>query len=188
PYDADDADVILRSSDYIDFPVHKGILGMCSSVFRTMFTLPQAALAVDNADVDEGGLPIVVVSEDSRTLDSLLPFIYPSIPTPYPVSFDVVDRVIAAAQKYEMTAVSSFARSLLRNQCRSDLAYDHPFRAYVSACKYGFAEEALEAARHSLERRMDFEEYRPYLSTLASGSTLHMLSVYRGRCRDAAIA
>ncbi|OJT03115.1 hypothetical protein TRAPUB_6303 [Trametes pubescens] len=41
PFDRDDADLILRSSDNIDFHVHRIILTLASPVFAGMFTTPQ---------------------------------------------------------------------------------------------------------------------------------------------------
>ncbi|KAF9240602.1 hypothetical protein BU15DRAFT_73833 [Melanogaster broomeanus] len=41
PFDNIDADVILRSSDNVDFRVFKIILSLTSPVFKDMFTLPQ---------------------------------------------------------------------------------------------------------------------------------------------------
>lgn len=48
PFDDPEADIILRSSDNVDFHVYKFLLSLVSPVFKSMFALPQISL-------EEGG-------------------------------------------------------------------------------------------------------------------------------------
>ena len=105
PFDHDDADIILRSSDQVDFHVHKIILSLSSPFFKTMFSLPQA-----NESVSEKPHPIVVdMSEDRTTIEALLTFIYPPAVVSDAPEFDSLDKImnaLEAAKKYEMAVAS----------------------------------------------------------------------------------
>ncbi|KAF8334638.1 uncharacterized protein EI90DRAFT_2847515, partial [Cantharellus anzutake] len=64
----EDGDVILRSTDGVEFRVHKYILSISSPFFSSMFTLPQTS----------GETQTIEIAEDAKTLDALLRFIYPT--------------------------------------------------------------------------------------------------------------
>jgi len=94
-------DVILRSSDNVDFYVMKSFLAFSSpDVFGGMFTLPQAQLNIPSPS----GLHIVPVTEDSKTLRILLLYCYPLDPHDEGNDSDVGDiaRAVSAARKYAM--------------------------------------------------------------------------------------
>ncbi|KDQ20466.1 hypothetical protein BOTBODRAFT_308158 [Botryobasidium botryosum FD-172 SS1] len=65
------ADVILRSSDDVQFKVHRLLLVEASPFFRTMFDLPQPSTPLADA------LPVVDFAEPEQVLDTLLRWIYP---------------------------------------------------------------------------------------------------------------
>ena len=67
-----DANIIIRSSDLVDFRVHKSVLVMASPFFRDLLSLPQPS---DSESVD--GLPVVELPEDSELLNSLISLFYP---------------------------------------------------------------------------------------------------------------
>jgi hypothetical protein len=71
-FDYDDADVTLRSSDKVDFHVHKIILSLSSPFFKSMFLLKQP-----NESSSEKHRPVVDMSEGCTTIEALLAFIYP---------------------------------------------------------------------------------------------------------------
>ena len=76
PFDHAKADIILRSSDNIDFRVFKLFLSLASPFFETLFDIPQPD--EENGDQEiKDGLVVVPVTEDSKTLDALLRFCYP---------------------------------------------------------------------------------------------------------------
>ncbi|KAI0732150.1 hypothetical protein C8Q72DRAFT_753347, partial [Fomitopsis betulina] len=64
PFNRSSADVILRSSDLVDFRVRKGILAEASSVFDDMFGIPQPENTPSQGDTREG-LPVVRLEENS---------------------------------------------------------------------------------------------------------------------------
>src|SRR6267142_1704713 len=78
PFDASaKADVILRSSDSVDFYVMKVVLSLASSVFDAMFLLHQGEEMNEGRDEVKNGLPIIQLEEGSATLCSLLQLVYP---------------------------------------------------------------------------------------------------------------
>jgi hypothetical protein len=72
PFDIPDANLIVRSSDLVDFRVHKPVLAMASPFFNDLLSLPQPS---DSEIVD--GLPVVQLSESSELLNSLISILYP---------------------------------------------------------------------------------------------------------------
>ncbi|KAF8992045.1 hypothetical protein BDQ17DRAFT_1460362 [Cyathus striatus] len=63
--DIQSSDTILRTSDGVNFYIHRIILILGSPFFRDMFSLPQPA----SIDTEK---PIIDITENSKTLDSLL--------------------------------------------------------------------------------------------------------------------
>ena len=79
--DLPDANIIIRSSDDVDFRLHKSVLALVSPFFEDLLSLPQP---FDGETVD--GLPVVQLSEDSELLNSLVSILYPArrvIPSSY---------------------------------------------------------------------------------------------------------
>ena len=66
PFDHSLADVILRSSDKIDFRVFKLFLSLASPVFETMFSLPQPTEGVNPDEGTTDKLPVMPLSEDAK--------------------------------------------------------------------------------------------------------------------------
>ncbi|KIJ65516.1 hypothetical protein HYDPIDRAFT_130726 [Hydnomerulius pinastri MD-312] len=71
PFDHAKADIILRSSDNIDFRIFKLFLSLASPFFESLFDIPQPIEESEEQEIKDG-LPIIPVSEDSKTLDALL--------------------------------------------------------------------------------------------------------------------
>ncbi|KAH9065496.1 hypothetical protein EDB87DRAFT_1555422, partial [Lactarius vividus] len=103
--DPPNADIILRSSDLINFRTNKVILSMSSPFFNDMLSLPQPS---DDEVVD--GLPVVCLFEDAETLNGLLMTPYP-IPFVVPNNYHIVLAILAASQKYDMAGFQSSIRT-----------------------------------------------------------------------------
>jgi hypothetical protein len=65
-----EADLIIQSSDFVEFRIHKSMLAFSSQVFRDMFSLPQPS----NEIVD--GLPVLRLSEDAELVRALITVLY----------------------------------------------------------------------------------------------------------------
>jgi hypothetical protein len=89
PFDVSDTNLIIRSSDKVDYRVHKTVLAMASSFFKDLLSLPQPS----NCEVVDG-LRVVQLSEGSELLNSLISMFYP-IHTLKPNSYEKVSHLLA---------------------------------------------------------------------------------------------
>jgi hypothetical protein len=93
PFNMPDANIIIRSSDLVNFRVHKFILAMVSPFFTDLLSLPQPS---NSESVD--GLPVVQLSEDSELLNSLVSILYP-VRMAMPNSYEKVLCLIATCRR-----------------------------------------------------------------------------------------
>lgn len=139
PFDLDTADIILRTSDQVDFRIHRAILAIVSPVFATMFGLPQPGGSQGN-EPGPTSLPMVDISEDSKTLDTLLRLCYP-VPKEETKETDIVILALNAAIKYDMEwPISIFTKKL------EDIAFRKPLHTWTVACRLGSETVARKAA------------------------------------------
>ncbi|KAI0766977.1 hypothetical protein BD413DRAFT_439343, partial [Trametes elegans] len=156
PFDSiDSADLTLRTSDCVDFQVHKAILAMVSPVFADMLALAQPPAGAD-------ARPVVDVSEDSGTLDALLRLCYP-VAKPAPRGVHEVVPALAAAVKYDM----AWPESVLREQL-AQLAAQSPLQSWAIASRRGYEDVARIAAVALL--RLTYTLTRPDLRKLVEKS------------------
>ncbi|KAI0820765.1 hypothetical protein BC628DRAFT_1395248 [Trametes gibbosa] len=139
PFDRDDADLIVRSSDKVDFRVHRLILSLASSLFSSMLSLPQPPGTVPEK-------PVVDVLEDGTVMDAFLRVLYP-IPDPEVHSLSSINQVLAAGMKYDAPAVVA---SMRRALTQPRIMEDNPLRVFAIACYYGMEQEAKAAAEKAV--------------------------------------
>ncbi|KAF8262691.1 hypothetical protein EI94DRAFT_663604 [Lactarius quietus] len=175
--DVSQADVIVRSSDHVDFRVHKSILACSSLLFDEIFSLPQPS---DKEAVD--GLPIVKLAEDAEIVRALITTLYP-IPSELPTSYDRILALLASAQKYDMGAVQSSIRAEVSRRNLSTFNRSQVFRIYAMASKGRLIPEMNMAARLSLDLPMTFE-YLGVELRLFEGWALRALLNFRINYRD----
>ena len=79
-FDLSDSNIILRSSDLVNFRVHKPVLAMASAFFKDFLSHP---LSLESVTVD--GFPLIQLPEDSELLNCLVSMLYhlPAIPSSY---------------------------------------------------------------------------------------------------------
>ncbi|KAJ7502629.1 hypothetical protein B0H11DRAFT_1989394 [Mycena galericulata] len=162
PFDNEDADVILRSSDEVDFRVFKLILSLSSSFFKDTFSLPQAPDLSKGADIQ-----VVEILEDSHVLDKLLRFCYPC-EDPVVKTLDEIHAVIEAMMKYDMLEVVKRAKQVLRSFAKS-----HPVAVFAISCRYEWEDLARTAARAALAvplRKFDTKSAVKELLTLRAST------------------
>ena len=184
PFDHVKADIILRSSDNINFYVFKLFLSLASPFFETLFEIPQPAEA--NKDQEfRNGLAVITVTEDSKTLDTLLRFCYPCTLADDPnieVLKDAMD-VLEAARKYSLDVIEKKARQAISNP---KILKAEPLRCFAIAHQGRLQEETLLAAKYTLTQPLIpswFHEIE-----LISASDLLSLLTYHRRCGDAVYA
>jgi BTB/POZ domain len=196
PFDIPDGNFIMRSSDNVNFRVHKSVLAMASPFFKDLLSLPQP---LDSEFVD--GLPMVQLHESSELIKCLLSILYP-IPTVMPNSFEKVLfcfatcqwynnqpfiykvlYLLAACQKYDMVSVQSFIRTEVSRGASPGPKGAEALPAYAIASAKDLIPEMENAARMTLDHPMTFEILGEGLR-LFEGWTLRDLVNYRKRCRD----
>lgn len=92
PFDMPEANLIIRSSDQVDFRVHKPVFAMASPFFKDLLSHSRPS---DSEFVDE--LPVVQLSEDSELLNCLISILYP-VRTVIPKSYEKVLYLLATCQ------------------------------------------------------------------------------------------
>ena len=184
PFDHTQADIILRSSDNIDFRVFKLFLSLASPFFETLFNIPQPA--DENVDQElKDGLAVIPVTEDSKTLDTLLRFCYPCTLADDPdleVLKDAMD-VLEAARKYSLDVIEKKACKAIVNP---RILEAESLRCFAIAHRGRLREETLLAARYTLIQPLIpswFQEIE-----LLSATELLSLLTYHKKCGDAAYA
>ncbi|EIM83862.1 uncharacterized protein STEHIDRAFT_100880 [Stereum hirsutum FP-91666 SS1] len=192
PFDNHDADIILHTSDFVDFYVYKIILAHASPFFRTMFSLPgpQTPTVFESGikEVDDDppaeqrfGIPIILLTEDSETLEALLRAVYPGL-QPKIDDLDDVARLLQVSEKYEIEAFHPMARFILKEQVE-----EHPIHAYSIACRFGFNDVASCAAKASLHvRYTDIVTSRAGPVSFMTVPQHQRLLEYHHRCGEAA--
>ncbi|KAI0264228.1 hypothetical protein BC834DRAFT_276533 [Gloeopeniophorella convolvens] len=182
PFDRPDADLVLRSSNLVDFRVHKLLLSLASPFFRTMFSLPQTA---PNSQEKQADIPVICVSEDSNSLNGLLSLIYP-LPLSVPDSYEAVLKLLAAAEKYEMESAIINIRSQVLAGDFPNIDPKQPFHAYALASRLHLELEARRAAFLTLNQPMTFSDLGATLRCF-DGAALYELARYRAECRNAVL-
>ena len=184
PFDHLLADVILRSSDNVDFRVFKLFLSLASPVFETMFGLPQPP---EGANPDEGtddGLPVVPVSEDSKTLDALLRFCYPSTLAEDPSleNFIFAAKVLETAKKYSLDAIE---RIVIKALFTPNILEVDSFPCFAVACRAELREQCALAAKYSLREPLIPTRFEGI--QLISSINLLGLLTYHQNCANAVL-
>lgn len=185
PFDDTDADVILRSSDNVDFRVYKVFLSVGSPFFKDMFSLPQAATsAADKSSETKDGLPVVQMSETAVILRMLLCMCYPmgAVEQPALDKLEEVDLLLDATMKYSVERVEKRVReALISPKCMRG----NEARAFAIACRHRLDAEAKAAARAALEVPMLEMESGPELDFLSAARFFRLIK-YHANCVKAA--
>ncbi|EGO28779.1 hypothetical protein SERLADRAFT_335978, partial [Serpula lacrymans var. lacrymans S7.9] len=181
PFDHPKADIILRSSDYVYFRVFRLFLSLASPFFEAMFELPQPSVH-DSGDEIKDGLVVIPVTEDSRTLDHLLRFCYPSTLAEDPNLEDLTDvvQVSEAARKYSLELIEKKVGNALGNQA---ILEKEPFRAFAVACGSRMEDETRTAARYTLRHPLMPPKVKEL--ELITAVDLRQLLHYHAKCADA---
>ncbi|PFH50251.1 hypothetical protein AMATHDRAFT_4157 [Amanita thiersii Skay4041] len=133
PFDSSaKADIILRSSDSVDFYAISLLLSTVSPIFDDMFSL-NSTLA--QQEITKNGLPVVLLEESNMILQHFLVLIYPHIHEPDLLnsnsSRDFI-KICQAAQKYCMDIVEEKLKKMI---LASSFIKEEPFRVYLMAVR-----------------------------------------------------
>ncbi|CDO73315.1 hypothetical protein BN946_scf185008.g77 [Trametes cinnabarina] len=170
PFDRDDADLIIPSSDQVDFHVHRLVLSLASPVFAAMFAIPQPPGTDPHRPLED-------VTEDSDTLDVFLRICYP-FADPTLESLDRIRVVLPAATNYEAEAVIA---SMKRMLSQSDLLTSDPLRVFAIACLFQLEDQARAAAEKAAMDNRIAEKTCPELDMISAGAYYRLRRVDRTR-------
>ncbi|KAI6094228.1 hypothetical protein F5141DRAFT_1245699 [Pisolithus sp. B1] len=178
PFDRIDADVILLSSDNVEFWVFKVILSLSSPVFESMFGANGSKTSRSDTPA-----PTFKVPESSITLETLLRLIYPTT-TPTLQSYDDAKAFLGAVAKYK---VSNIVLRHAKQLVAAKYMEEHFMSIYALSCRYRWKDLALAAARESL--RVDvLHDTIPYTEEMEemTAACYHRLLLYHRACGIAA--
>jgi len=171
-----DGDIILRAGpepdSKHDFRVHKFILSLASSVFKDMLAFPQPP----SQTLDEHQLPFVDVLDPPQVLDTILRFIYPGVEPPEITKLSTLAALLSTADKYNITSVYPALRGVLKILLPGD-----PFLAYIVASRFGFPEEAKEAAKVSRTSTLTYNNPEEELRHISSTDLLRLVQFVHQR-------
>ncbi|KAG1860618.1 hypothetical protein DFJ58DRAFT_778228 [Suillus subalutaceus] len=165
------ADIILQSSDGVDFRVITPFLNLASSSFGSI--IEQAA----RSDQIEGDLPIVLVEENHRVLDIWLRFCYPSTLAEDPPLHELEDiiPVLEAARKYSLKPLEHKVRQALKSRMEKE-----PLRCFALAMRAQLNIEATLAAEYTLRQSLIPARF-PEIDLITAKELLALLT-YHQRC------
>lgn len=145
PFDDPRADLVLRSSDGVNFHVFKVVLSLASSVFADMFTLPPPPpLPASASQSSSDEPPVVSLPEDAETLDLALRHCYP-IRSPEVVRLRDARILLEFARKYQVELLEPSLTRFLTDTIERD-----PVGVYALAAAYECRDIAAKALRSSL--------------------------------------
>jgi hypothetical protein len=163
-----EGDVTLGAKGGTLFRVHSFTLKTTSGWFRTMFSLPQQGTPSP---------PIMIhLDEDVQILESLLRMVC-GLPIIRPDSYDTVDALLYATEKYDMPGPTSIIRHLIMTPPLTE----EPLRLYAVACRYGWTEEAKIASEGTLKYNLHDPEHRSSLLRLGTEAILNLFELHRSR-------
>src|SRR5258708_1308282 len=176
PFDDTWADLILQSSDKVQFRVFKNIFYLASPVFADMFSIPSPPSEKPHDDAQ-----VVPLSEHSTALDIALRHIYPVRRTPKADTLHYASILAEFSQKYQVEALDQFIIGYLTDGIKHD-----PVGVYAIAVTYGYNDVGAKAARSCLN--LPFSNLQsPYLRYATTELLLELLK-YHVACGQAASA
>ncbi|EKM50046.1 uncharacterized protein PHACADRAFT_264546 [Phanerochaete carnosa HHB-10118-sp] len=173
PFNHEHADIVLRTSDDVHFLVHKQILMTWSPFWQGQFLAMEQEETQSRLQYDQMRRLIVPVSEDSRTLDSLLRHVYPVHNAPTLRGFQDTFALLEAARKYEIIAAVKASKKVI-----AELAEQYPLRVYALAAKKQWEHEMRTAAIAALGHPIN-EMYVEELESIPAGVYYRLLAYYR---------
>ena len=175
PFDDFDADVILRSSDNVDFKAFKLFLSFGSPFFKDVFSLPQSA---GDGTETKDGRPVIQVSETAEILRVVLSMCYPmgAVDQPALDKLEDVDMLLDAAIKYGVERVEKRAREML---VAPQHLKESALRVFAIACRHRLNEEARAAARATLSGPIPDCSFGAELDLLPATKLFRLLQYHR---------
>ncbi|KZT04851.1 uncharacterized protein LAESUDRAFT_760861 [Laetiporus sulphureus 93-53] len=162
------SDIVLQSSDGLDFYANKAIIVLAS---------PKLAEELDKANqrnTSSDGFRVVSLTLDGQTLLRLLQLCYP-MTCPKIDDWETLTDTLKLAAEYDMEwSIDDLKRRWLGH------VESHPLQSYFLAMRHGWAEEAELAAQHAALSPVD--TYVPEMEAVSASVYRHYLE-YRQKWR-----
>lgn len=191
PFNKLDADIILRSSDAVDFRVRQGILAETSpkfeySVISQHFldikpSRASATYSKKRKRPEDEGTPIITIAANSEALRIFLLFCYPGH-NPDAFTCDNIYDVRQLAIEYNVEFIQDFMDDEWEYYAKEE-----PFHAYAVAFDHAWSQGVKTAARASLRRPMLTHPLPDYMGHMHIGD-LTRLQNYHSECAAAALS
>ncbi|KAF8592658.1 hypothetical protein K439DRAFT_1257797, partial [Ramaria rubella] len=166
-----DADLLVYSSDGVEYRVFSRILIEASPIFRDMATVGKSV-------GKEPTVNQVTLEESAETLSRVFGFLYP-VPDPSIPTFEILNRLMKAADKYILESV---VHSLKRILVSPPFMGREPLRAYALACMYGYEAEAKTVSRCCLNIDiMHSAELYEELAMVSARDLLRLIKLHQTR-------
>ncbi|KAI0046048.1 hypothetical protein FA95DRAFT_1680093 [Auriscalpium vulgare] len=188
PFNAGDADIILRSADGVDFRAHKFLLSMSSPFFQNLFTLPQPPTSSPHTSLDESkdGISVLCLSEDEHAVEMMLRYCYPRTVCPAEPTLDKTEDVklaLVLISKYQLAGV----QGIVVQRLKAGPTLPKALSIFLKAWLLDLREVVPIAARHTLRTALIFDEEHEELLSMPA-IVLIRLTKYRKACADATSA
>ncbi|TCD61710.1 hypothetical protein EIP91_008019 [Steccherinum ochraceum] len=186
PFNKPSANAIIRTSDGVDFRVQQAILMEASTVFADMFSLPATAPGQrrqqreDDDQEYRDGIPVIPVTESSKTMDVLLRHCYP-LARPLPILATDLCNALVASRKYMIDHLEMELKGVF-----FACAHRFPLSCYaLASAQSGWEEEMKIAAKAALRVPFMFG-YVVAEMRYMSASAYVWLQSYHTNCANAA--
>lgn len=179
PFDDNDSDLVLHTSDGGRFAVHRIFLTLASSLLKRSLMPGSASPSPQFSGIvikPEKGRDIIEIAEDGLTTERVLHFCYP-FTNPVLENLDDAQKVLAMMKKFEMRGLMERVKSLL---VQPSFLEEEPLRVFAIAYRFGFEAETRIAARTTLRHQI----FGPYVKELEHipASVYHKLLQYHRKC------
>ena len=148
PFKSVHADMLLRTSDGVEFRVHKAILIVSSSLEEGVLNAIRDSggrLATNPLPLDPQRRLIFYVKENSATLDPLLRILYSAAENCSIQNIETIFSVLEAARQYQLIPAIKVMRKVV-----AEYAAINPVRVYVMARQRHWESEMKSAAKSTL--------------------------------------
>ncbi|KAI0738442.1 hypothetical protein C8Q80DRAFT_244269 [Daedaleopsis nitida] len=182
PFNVRDAEIVLSSSDSMEFRVYKTIIDLASPVLASRLAGIPMAPAERRfsmpAPVRRLSLP-----ECSQVITILLKICYPGHES-LPSDVHILHLALLAAKEYQMQkAVRVLQETLTARKVDTTVA---PELLYAIACRCELPELAAAAAKRTLRAPYTDSTFATFDKYALSAACVQRLLAYQRRCRDAA--
>lgn len=176
PFDDPTADLILRTSDNVDFHVHTVIMSFASSVFQDMFSMANSGMS------DSSDMPIVPLSELSPVLDVVLRACHPGAAPARVDTLAALQNALDVARKYNMGRAEATLCLML---AETRFCEGNAVLVYAMACRYKAVTAARAATYHTLGLSYLDGDDHPAMEYATAGD-LRRLARYHRQCGQVA--